>query len=112
MRASLVIAALSAAVAMPAFAQSNLQWRTTECQVQDSSGEIVARNRCQAGFAYDTAIRAIKYWDNNRWIYHQVGQNGATFGKDRECIFVSFDDQTTQLFCTVKTPEQLGIRGD
>ncbi len=104
--------AASLLVALPVSAQGALQWRTTECQVQDSSGEVIARNRCQAGFAYDTAIRAIKYWDNSRWIYHQVGQNGVSFGKDRECIFVSFDDDSSQLFCTVKTPEQLGIRGD
>jgi len=104
--------AASLLVALPVSAQGALQWRTTECQVQDSSGQVIARNRCQAGFAHDTAIRAIKYWDNNRWIYNQVGQDGATFGQDRECIYVRYDNQESQLFCTIKSPEQLGIKGD
>jgi hypothetical protein len=76
------------------------------------AGRVIARNRCQAGFAHDTAIRAIKYWDNNRWIYNQTGQDGATFGQDRECIYVRYDNQESQLFCTIKSPEQLGIKGD
>ncbi len=104
--------AVSVPLVLPVSAQGTLQWRTTECQAQNSAGKIIAQNRCQAGFAYDTAIRAIKYWDNNRWIYHQVGQSGVSFGNDRECLFVSFENDSSRLFCTIKTPEHLGVRGD
>lgn len=72
--------------------------------------QVIVRNRCQAVSAYDTAICAIKYWDNSSWIYHHVGQNGISFGKEG-MPFRSSDDDSSQLFYTVNTPEQLGIRG-
>lgn len=110
---------LAAAFAVVGFApaakawSNELQWRTTQCQVQEGS-TIIATNKCQAAFAYDTAIRAMKFWDgpNNRWIYLEIGRDGATFANDSECINVNYENGLNQLFCTVPTSVQLGIQGD
>jgi hypothetical protein len=110
--ALLPLAALS--FAAPVHAQYNqLQWRTTTCQVEQD-GRVIATGKCQAGFAYDTAVRAIKYWDapTNRWTYDEVGQAGVSFGSARECLVTRYTDGTEQATCTVPTPEQLGIYGD
>jgi hypothetical protein len=103
--------ALSAALGLPAHAQSNLQWRSTTCQIEEN-GEIIATNKCHAGFAYDTAIRAIKYWDNDHWTYDQVGNPGVSFSATRECMSINYTNGQHQFVCTTSTPEQLGIIGD
>ena len=103
--------ALLGSLALPAQAQSYLQWRTTTCQVEQD-GQVIATNKCHAGFAYDTAIRAIKYWDGSRWTYDEVGQPGVTFGNVRECLVTRYSNGVEQATCTVPTPEQLGIYGD
>jgi hypothetical protein len=92
----------------------SLQWVTTQCQVQKGS-DIIEYSTCNAGFASDTAVRAIKYTrkDGSK-AYWEVNDPGVTFAgpNDRECLNINFTDGSTELLCTVKTPEQLGIIGD
>jgi hypothetical protein len=98
----------------PAHAWSNqLQWRSTTCQLEQD-GNVIAVSKCKAGFAYDTAIRAVKYWDEGlgQWLYHEVGRPGVSFGNVRECVQVNYVGGEQQAFCTTQTPEQLGIQGD
>jgi hypothetical protein len=112
MNKTLLSLLLLPALGLPAQAQSNLQWRSTTCQVEQD-GRVIATGKCQAGFAYDTAVRAIKYWDApaKRWTYDEVGQAGVSFGNARECLVTRYTDGAVQATCTVPTPEQLGIKG-
>lgn len=104
----------SVAAPRPSLAWSNqLQWRTTTCQVEQD-GQVIATSKCQAAFAYDTAVRAIKYWDapTNRWTYDEVGQAGVRFGNVPECLVTRYTDGTEQATCTVPSVTDLGIVGD
>lgn len=105
--------AASLLLAAPSQAGSNLQWRKTTCQVQQN-GEILAKVPCNAGFAYDTAVRAIKWHYNGETQYDEIGRPGVSFGglNSRECLGVHYQDGVELLICTVPTPEQLGVRGD
>jgi hypothetical protein len=109
-----LLPAAALAFATPAHAWSNqLQWRTTTCFITDGN-RVIERGNCSAAFAYDTAIRAIKYrWANGREQYFEVGQN-ASFNRDgvSECLDVSFTDGDLWAFCTSASPDQLGIQGD
>ncbi len=109
--ALLPVAALG--FAAPAHAWSNqLQYRSTTCQVQRGS-EIISRGKCNAGFAYDTAIRVIKYqWPDGKPELSVVGQQGTTFHDDSSCFVNHYTNGDKLMFCTEASPYDLGIRGD
>jgi hypothetical protein len=100
-------------IGTPAKAQGgNLQWRSTTCTVTTQAGNGgFATAPCKAGFASDTWVRAIKFWDNGRWVYNEAGLLGATLGS-AECLNVAYDDGGRQTFCTTRSSYQLGIVGD
>ena len=109
----LVSVAAALLLAAPAQAGSNLQWRKTTCQIQQN-GEILANSPCNAGFAYDTAVRAIKGQYNGEMQYDEIGRPGVSFGgsESRECLGVRYQDGVELLIYTVSTPEQLGVLGN
>ena len=109
--ALLPVAALS--FAAPAHAWSNqLQYRSTTCQVQRGS-TIISRGKCNAGFAYDTAIRVIKYqWPDGGSELSVVGQQGTTFHDDSSCLINYYNDGDTLIFCTEASSHDLGIQCD
>jgi len=109
----LILAVASVAIAAPANAQwRNLQYRSTTCQVQ--RGEvIISRGKCNAGFAYDTAIRVIKYWWPEGDVeLSVVGQQGTTFHGDSTCLINNYKGGDELIICTVKSGYELGIMGD
>ena len=69
---------------------------------------------CNAGFAYDTAVRAIKGQYNGEMQYDEIGRPGVSFGgsESRECLGVRYQDGVELLIYTVSTPEQLGVLGN
>ena len=93
---------------------SSLQWRTTTCELWQD-GMVIGIAPCKAGFASDTAVRAIYHNQdsNGNWHYHQVGNPGVRLGGSnaRECIRIRFTDGS-QTVCTTQSPEQLRIKGD
>jgi len=109
--ALLPLAALS--LASPVHAgYNNLQYRSTTCQVQRGD-VVISRGRCNAGFAYDTAVRVIKYWwPNGGAELSVVGQSGTTFHGDPTCLVNKYTDGDELTFCTVGSTYDLGIIGD
>jgi len=106
------LAAAAALSPLTAQAQGQLQWRSTTCEAYQDN-KFLETAPCQAGFAYDTAVRAIKVRSGDgRWLYFEVGSDGVSFGGYRECLSVEYNDGISQQFCTVKTVTQLGILGD
>jgi len=101
------------AFANPALGWSgNLQYRSTTCQVQRGS-TIISRGKCNAGFAYDTAIRVIKYqWPDGEAELSVVGQQGTTFHEDSSCLINHYNNGDTLIFCTEASSYDLGIQGD
>lgn len=97
----------------PAHAWSNqLQYRSTTCQVE-KNGEVISRGRCNAGFAYDTAVRVIKYWwPGGEPELSVVGQQGTQFGSNGDCLVNHYDNGDTLAICTEKSSYELGIMGD
>ena len=115
----LILALASVAIATPANAQwRSLQYRSTTCQVQ--RGEvIISRGKCNAGFAYDTAVRVIKYWWPEGGVeLSVVGQQGTTFhsnsayDNNNTCLVNHYKGGDELIICTEKTSSQLGIFGD
>ena len=115
----LILAVASVAIAAPANAQwRSLQYRSTTCQVQRGD-VIISRGKCNAGFAYDTAIRVIKYWWPEGGVeLSVVGQQGTTFhpnsayGDNRTCLVNNYKGGDELMICTVKSGYELGIMGD
>lgn len=108
-----LLAMLAIAPASVQAGPGRLQWRTTQCQVQEGR-EILFYGECQAGFAYDVAVRAIKFFHSNGSVEYLEASRNARLGGSAapECLSVRYTDGDTWLFCTVPTPEQLGIQGD
>ena len=100
-------------LASPAHAWSNnLQYRSTTCQVQRGD-VVISRGKCNAGFAYDTAIRVIKYWwPEGRSELSVVGQQGTTFHGDSTCLINNYVNGDQLTFCTTGSTYDLGIIGD
>ena len=108
------VVALAASTFLPTSAQAigRLQWRATTCNVWEG-GELVGVERCYAGFAYDTAIRAIKIQNSpSKWLYFEIGQDGVSFTDKSECLSAWYGGDSTQVICTQKSSLQLGIMGD
>jgi len=99
---------------LPSFAQSNLQWRTTTCNIYYNGAVGYKNVSCKAGFAYDTAVRQILFYNppTKKWLTWNTFTENSSMGNTRECIRAWFSDGTTESVCTVPTPEQLGIIGD
>jgi hypothetical protein len=100
-------------LATPARAWSNLQYRSTNCQVQRGD-VVISRGKCNAGFAYDTAVRVIKYWwPEGGSELSIVGQQGTTFhGGDPTCLVNNYTGGDRLIICTIGSTSNLGIIGD
>ena len=111
--ALLASAGASTLICGAAEAWDGIQYRSTTCQVQRSS-QIISSGRCNAGFGDDGNIRVIKYyWPGGKPELSIIGQQGTEFSdSDRECLVSHYSDGDALLFCTVNSPEELGITGD
>ena len=89
-----------------------LQWRSTECQLEQD-GSVIAYRPCNAAFTSDAWMYAVKVYDENlrQNLYFQIGLPGASGTSVRECLRIDYEGGEQQTYCTVKTPWELGISG-
>jgi len=99
-------------IASPAAqAYNRFQTRATMCSIW-YDGKRVNVKPCIADFAGDGWIRRISMTESDGSLNTvQFGSFGVTLGKSAECL-LSHGAGHIVAFCTVKTPEQLGIMGD
>jgi hypothetical protein len=90
-------------------APKNLQWRSTECQLEQDN-QVIAIRDCKAGFSSDARLYAVKIYDENlgQTLYFQIGLPGAS-SRHPDCLLISYTSGEEQSYCTVRTARELGI---
>jgi hypothetical protein len=92
-------------------APKNLQWRSTECQLEQDN-QVIAIRDCKVAFSSDARMYAVKTYDENlgQTLYFQIGLPGAS-SRHPDCLLISYTSGEEQSYCTVKTAWELGIKG-